>query len=321
MEEIEERVKNLESETTISDVFKDIVINDKDLMESIIKNSTEKAKNNKLAISSLVLVRLWWFIGELINKVENLSTFYESIEDLLYTKTYPKKLLTTIVKIGNQEKSIIKPKVLIAGNDNYRLNKMKEELEQTIHTLKYQAFEINRIPHDKLKICSKCSMELQKRNLLLTSVNEIFEYIVDIINRVEDRFTIVLPKERTTIENAKTLRKLLKRTQSIGRSAELLFTYFMKNVLREHGQIRVDYQNIQTQTNLIYDNLIVSRGIIQISAVQISDAIRNIMKYLENIKADLNTLRIITILLIIPMEDTPAQLQNSLSKLLERGYQ
>ena len=295
------------------------MIDDKDLMESIIKNSTEKAKNSKLAISGLVLVRLWWFIGELINNVENLSKFYESIEDLLYTKVYPKRLLRKFVKIDDIERPLVKTKVLIAGNDNMKLKNMKNELEEMSSEMTKQVMMLNEIPHEALSMCSKCYAKIKDRTQFLTSINDIFFFIIDIINRVKERLKIELPKERTTIQNAKALRTLLKRTQAIGRSAELLFSYFMKAVLKEHGQIRVDYQNIQTQTNIIYDNLVVGNGVIEMSAVRIGSVIKEIMKYLENIKADLNTLRIITILLIIPM-DEPAQLRTSLSKLLEKGF-
>lgn len=305
-----------------------IEINDQQLLKELMTHYAEKSVDSKTAIQGLVLVNVLVFINSLIQKVDLLAREYNNVEDLLYPKSYLPMLV---------ENKVILPKTLIAGYDNnslkFTIQKINDDIDELKDNTRIFTEELTRAKQNivkeiehrdkKLKwdICKQCStiQNIEQVLYFILTGDHLLNRLKELSNKLTEDIKIQLPASASALQNAKRFRKLLTDTQAVARETELLCVYFLKEILKEHGQIRRDYQEIQSQTNQIYNQLSVSLAEIYLDGSSLSYSLKMIMKYLKNIRGDLNTLKIITIMLMRPTPDSPIQVSNMLSKLQTKG--
>lgn len=282
-------------------------------MSKILKNIGEKAFDTKTALNGLVLANILLFINSLLKKVDILIKQYDNVESLLYPKRYVPIL---------QAYNIVKPKTLIAGFDNNSLNtivnNVNTDLKGLIEMIQENLEDLN-VLKQRLDNDSKGKINITEHIDFLIEAKTLISTVKEMTRKVNLDLRIQIPNSKSTLENGKYLRKLLTDSQAIAREAEILFVYFIKPVLKEHGQIRRDYAEIQSQTNQIYRNLSLGAGEITLDGDSLGHSLKMIMKALKNIRGDLNSLKIITVTLMRPKSDEPAEVRNLLSKLAEKG--
>jgi len=279
-------------------------IMDGELLNQLLQTITEKAIDSKTAIQGLTLVNILMFINSLIAKVDILNNEFDHIEELLYPRMYNPILIL---------KGIVRPKTLIAGYDN-------ESLVNTINGINESLDEFKDVSDKLIKeLEEKYQNEEMIEKTFLVDFGNFIDAVKNVAGRITDNIKVKLPISDSCSKNAKKLRKLLTDTQAVARETELLFVFFLKEVLKEHGQIRRDYGDIESQTNQIYSRLVVTDGEILLDGMNLAQSLKMIMKALKNIRGDLNALKIITIMLMRPVPDHPIQTRNILSKMLDKG--
>jgi len=304
--------------------FLEIKIEDQELIESLTKSIAEKTVDSKTAIQGLVLVQVLNFINNLIRKVDRLSKEFDQVEEYFYPRVYNPVLLAY---------EIINEKTLIAGYDN-------NSLLTTIRQVNNDIDGLRGIIDEKLKVLENANIVMRKEigtksdnefcfdcarteylnqlaGFLVTS-EDVIDTIKVITQDITNNLKVEIPTSKSSMKNAKRIRKLLTDTQAVARETELLSVYFLKDVLKEHGQIRRDYGEIQLQTNQILSKLSVSKGEVYLDNKNLGSALRMIYKSLKNIRGDLNALKIITIMAMRPL-DNPIQTRSVLSSILDKG--
>ena len=276
-------------------------------MKEIQTTIAEKTTDSKSSIQLLILVNILLFINSLIQKVHILEGQYDGIERLFYPRRYPSFLT---------KNNIVFKKTLIAGYDNnsliFTIKTMNDELDELKELVELKVNEF-------MKKANKIEIENNPSLELLEYSKEVIQEIINQTNKITSDLKVEIPISDSCATNGKRLRKLLTDTQAVARETELLFVYFLKEVLREHGQIRRDYSEIEAQTNQVLDKLYISLGEIHLGAESIGASFRAIIKDLKNIRADLNTLKIVTIFLMRPRPDSPIILRNEMTKILKKG--
>jgi hypothetical protein len=281
-----------------------------DLNETIKKEFITEAKRSRSRndwSDLVILATALNSINKTLDDINNLMTKYRDIEKDLVVRVYPKFLI---------QSAIIKPKTLIGGKDRFDIilyyesfkayqQELKDYIER-VSTIKVSHIsEIRKMLYnffnkelvDSLKDEQIFSMITLMFIIEANGVRNIHKESEDILrlsNLVCDEKNIrfELPK-LSAVEIAKDFRDTLMSTQSVGRQAEIFFTFYFGKLLYQHPQIRKDYSDVEKYTNALFQSLVVTSAEIDLDGKNVSDAIKKIMKSLRNITGDFNALRLV----------------------------
>lgn len=306
----------------IDDIITSITDNE-GISETIKKEFLTEAKRTRSRSDWSELIILFTALSSIDKTVEDIDDLmerYKNVEKVLVVRIYPRFLL---------QSGVVRPKTYIAGKEHvdvmmfYEGYKMfvkeVEEYADKVKTIEKTritelknvlssvfADKLKDIPDDKLKSLLDFIMTIETKRMknISDDVQQILMMAESMCDEKNVRFEF---PQQSVIEMSKDFRELLMKTQSVGRQAEIFFTFYFGRLLYQHPQLRKDYGDVEKFTNALFQSLTVTRGELDLDGNNVADALKKIMKALENIKGDFNALRLVLSLNVRKQRETSIQ--------------
>lgn len=240
-------------------------------------------------IANLQLVR---YLTKGIDKIKALMQEYRTIENLFIGRDYPFAFL---------QKRVIKPKTFIVGSDSADVIHFQDVMHKTIQMFNRHFDHIKKLVDDT-EIEENLIEEIKKEVNLTIGAKAIAEGMLEVIKNFTDQYSVKfhVPKHKSIII-AKNFRDLLIVTQGIARQAEILFCQYFQELIGIHPEVRQDYQRIEANVNMLFQNLNTSQGVVYLDISQIANCLKAIIRSLYNIAGDFSALNVHIINEIQPM--------------------
>lgn len=222
------------------------------------------------------------FMDEWIKQIEALLKRFKDVERRLVARVYQRRLT---------ELNLVKQKTYIYGAEKADIKNFYDKFYKLTTICEEYAKKIVEIINTRV-LTSQEKDILEKELKAGNGIAEVGTKMVSEMLPFIDQYktTIELPQSSST-ELAKDFRDLLSNTQSIARQAEVLFLSSFQDLLVIHPELRQDYQEIEVQTNIIYNRLMVGAGVVYMDGKQLGIALKTIIKALKNLSGDFESMK------------------------------
>jgi len=299
------------------------------IQQFLLKTSQDLTGKDRL--SGLILSNLISYIDEAISEANDILSLYDGIETKFMPKIYPRMLLS--------KPGLITPISLIRGSDRTDHVEFMNDFNRVVDAGS-KIIETQTLRYNELKLVSKKSFEDEIAKVLtstgisqMSECGEVKKELTDFVyttfigayeqftkvevtiqkflKEIQERFmdferkwlVQFEPPDKASVAVATDIRTILLRTHELGRRTELLTAYFLAEILLIHPQVRKDYQSLEYYTSKIYKALVVSKGIVKMSGPQLSVALKKLIRGLNNIRGDMETLKVIINVMMKPRDD------------------
>lgn len=254
-----------------------------DLSDLLPKGKNGKTINDvQSGLQWAIVLKKLEFMDKCIKQIEELMSKYRDVEKQLVARVYQRRL--TDIGIVIQKTYILGAERADIKNFYDKFYKMTSTCEEYSKKIVEILNTRNFTPADKAVL----DKELQAGNGIIDIGKKLVEDMLPFLDQYQTH--VELPASKST-ENTKDFRDLLCTTQKVARQAEILFMNSFQDLLAIHPELRQDYQEIEYQTNTVYNRLMVMSGVVYMDGKQLSTALKTIMKALKNLSGDFESMK------------------------------